>query len=141
MVKAVLDTNVLVSGLIISVGPSALILDLLRKGKFLSITSEVLLLEFSQTVRYPRILKKYQLSEHQIRKFLQALRFRSQVVHLLRIPKVIEEDPKDDLVLATGVEGKADYIVSGDQHLLKLKRYRKIKIVPPRKFVKILRTK
>jgi hypothetical protein len=39
------------------------------------------------------------------------------------------EDPEDDLILATAYDGGADYIVSGDKHLFKLKRFRGVKII------------
>ena len=53
--------------------------------------------------------------------------------------KVIKDDPKDDMVLECAVEGKADFIVSGDPHLLKLKEFRSIKIVTPKQFLDLLR--
>jgi predicted nucleic acid-binding protein len=42
---------------------------------------------------------------------------------------VIQEDPDDDIFLNTALDGKADYIVSGDPHLLDLSKYKGIKIV------------
>jgi len=42
------------------------------------------------------------------------------------------------MVIASGVEGKANYIVSGDPHLKNIKQYKKIKMVNPREFVEIL---
>jgi predicted nucleic acid-binding protein len=43
--------------------------------------------------------------------------------------KVIKEDPDDDVVLRTAFDGKAEYIVSGDKHLLALGEFKGIKIV------------
>ena len=51
---------------------------------------------------------------------------------------VIAADPSDDMVLACAVAGKADYIVSGDPHLLDLGEYEGIRIVSPAVFVSIL---
>jgi predicted nucleic acid-binding protein len=51
------------------------------------------------------------------------------------IERVISDDPKDDAILACAVEGRANYIVSGDEHLLKLREHRGIKILTPREFV------
>ena len=44
-------------------------------------------------------------------------------------PKVIKADPDDDVVLASALEGEADYLVTGDKHLLLLREYHKTKIV------------
>ena len=48
---------------------------------------------------------------------------------------VIAKDPEDDAVLACALTARALYIVSGDQHLLDLKRYQAIHIVSPRTFL------
>jgi predicted nucleic acid-binding protein len=43
---------------------------------------------------------------------------------------IISKDPDDDVVLATALEGRAGYVVSGDRHLLRLKEYKGIMILP-----------
>ena len=53
---------------------------------------------------------------------------------------VIREDPDDDRYLECAVEGQAEYIVSGDRHLLALGSYRHISIVPPRAFLAVVPT-
>jgi len=55
--------------------------------------------------------------------------------------KVIDQDPADDKFIIAALEARADYIVSGDQHLLELGAYKNIKIVSPREFVEILEGK
>jgi len=52
--------------------------------------------------------------------------------------KNIEKDPADDEFIIAAIEGQADYIVSGNQHLLALGSYEKIKIVTPKEFSEIL---
>jgi len=52
--------------------------------------------------------------------------------------EVIKEDPEDNKFLGCAVAGKADYIVSGDRHLLELKEYRDIKIVTASELLEIL---
>ncbi|MDP3765803.1 MAG: putative toxin-antitoxin system toxin component, PIN family [Nanoarchaeota archaeon] len=49
--------------------------------------------------------------------------------------EIVKEDPSDNIIMESAVEGKADFIVSGDQHLLKLKEYKGIKILTPREFL------
>lgn len=49
----------------------------------------------------------------------------------------IESDPSDTIYLVCGMEGKADFVVSGDHHLKDLKTYRGIQIVDPATFLGI----
>jgi putative PIN family toxin of toxin-antitoxin system len=49
---------------------------------------------------------------------------------------VVKDDPSDNKILECAVEAKADYIITGDQHLLRLKRYKNIKITNPSEFIK-----
>lgn len=65
----------------------------------------------------------------------ELLRVAMFVVPKIRID-VIKEDPDDNRVLECAVEGKADFIVSGDQHLLRLREYAGINIVPASRFQK-----
>jgi putative PIN family toxin of toxin-antitoxin system len=59
----------------------------------------------------------------------------AEVVHPAETLHVIREDPDDDRVLECAVSGKADYIVTGDRHLLRLAEYRGIRIVRVREFL------
>jgi putative PIN family toxin of toxin-antitoxin system len=57
------------------------------------------------------------------------------------LPKRICRDPDDDIVLATAIAGRADLVVTGDEDLLVLKRFRAIRILSPRQVLEILHTK
>ena len=61
--------------------------------------------------------------------FLEALNATARFVVVRSRFRAVKEDPKDDVILASAFDGKADYIVSGDRHLLQLKRFKGIKIV------------
>ena len=50
---------------------------------------------------------------------------------------IVKDDPKDNIFIETAVAGDVDYIVSQDNHLLKLKEFRGIKIITPEEFNKI----
>lgn len=52
--------------------------------------------------------------------------------------KVIEGDPEDNKFVEAAVSGEADFIVSQDKHLLKLKEYGRIRILKPEEVVLIL---
>ncbi len=53
-------------------------------------------------------------------------------------PRVIKADPADDVVLASALEGEADYIVTGDRHLLFLREYHKTKIVTVKQMLALI---
>lgn len=69
---------------------------------------------------------------------MSALRKSAIIVRVRSRFKVIKEDPKDDIVLRTAYDGKAGYIVSGDRDLLKVRRFRGIKIVNPKQMMNII---
>lgn len=133
--KVVLDTNVLVSGLIVSQGPSAKILDATQKGELETITSNSLLQELSEVIARPHIVRKYPRVTEHAESVIDYLRTHSTIVEGKPSQQIIKDDPDDDFVIACALDGKADYIVSGDPHLLALAQYGKIKILSPRQFV------
>lgn len=53
--------------------------------------------------------------------------------------EVVKDDPKDNKIIECAIEGNVDYIVSQDNHLLKLEEFRRIKIMKPEEFVEVLR--
>jgi putative PIN family toxin of toxin-antitoxin system len=133
--RVVLDTNILVSGTIVRHGFPARILTLAMAGRITLIVSPYLLAEYLAVIQRPHIVKKYpQLSSRLalVRRFVQA---NALSVTPLSTPQVIANDPKDDAILACAFAGNAQYIISGDEHLLGLGCYRHIKIVTPRDFV------
>ena len=70
--------------------------------------------------------------------FMQALRATARFVRTKSKFKIVKEDPDDDEILATACDGDADYIVSGDRHLLVLERFRGIQIVTADRMIQIL---
>ena len=88
--------------------------------------------EYARVLAYP----KFKLAAGDIRSILheELLPFVTPV-KVGSTAKVVAEDPSDDKFLACAVSGKADVLVSGDGHLLKLKAYRRIPIVDLRTFL------
>ncbi len=137
-IRAVLDTNVLVSGLVAEGGAPRRIVDAWLEGRFTLVVSPYLLEELLHVLTYPRIASRIRLEEEDLEVLLEALVSRAEVTEgALSLPGVTR-DPKDDPVVACAWEGEADYIVSGDQDLLVLGRYRNIRVVSPHEFVEIL---
>ena len=130
MLRAVLDTNVLVSA-IISDGKSR---ELLKKGianMYSIVISDLILKELITVLRRP----KFKTSEDEVHRVLLALIRTADVIRVQTRIKAVKEDPKDDMIIATAIDGKADMIVTGDSHLLALKICRGIKIVTVEKML------
>ncbi|MDE1873765.1 MAG: putative toxin-antitoxin system toxin component, PIN family [Candidatus Micrarchaeota archaeon] len=123
--RVVLDTNVLISAMIIKEGKPARLLTKLLDGHHVIIVSRPLLEEFSRISATKRI-RKY-VTSADAAEFLEGLVGASTSVNLFSKIKVF--DTSDDLVLATAYDGKATVIVSGDRALLEVGRFRGIRIV------------
>ncbi|MDI6884461.1 MAG: putative toxin-antitoxin system toxin component, PIN family [Hadesarchaea archaeon] len=135
--RVVLDTNVLVSALIKSGKPRELMFKLARK-KIQVVTSRNILEEFLKITDDPRI-RRY-VDEDDTIAFLKAVGSIASMIRVRSRFKVIEEDPDDDMVLRTAHDGRADYIVSGDKHLLSLKEFKGTKTVTVSQMLEILGT-
>jgi hypothetical protein len=138
MTRIVLDTNVFISATIVKEGPSGQIVQAWRRGEVEVVTSPVLLEELEEVLTRPRIRKYQWMTAEEVRTLLAELAQATVQASGKRVVQVIEEDPDDDFVLSAAVETNADYIVSGDDHLLALGSYREIKILPPAEFLKYL---
>ncbi len=134
MRKVVLDTNVLVSG-VIALGYSASILDAARREEIKLVTSAHLLEEFSDVISRRHIARKYPKAAENAESLLDFLRAFAMLASGIPDEYEISSDRDDDFVLACASDGKADCIVSGDPHLLGLKNYKGIPILSPKEFV------
>jgi len=137
--RAVLDTDVFVSGLMGVKSPPRRIVDGWLEGQFKLVTSLHLVEELAHVLGYPRIAERVRLDPTDVDVILAALLSQAEVVPgELQLPGVTR-DPKDDAVVACAVEGQADYLVSGDDDLLVLHVYEGTQVVTPRRFLEILR--
>lgn len=139
MNRVVVDANVIISALIANKPCLPLLIyEDLIKQKFINVTSVEILEELEEVANRRDIISLHKLSSSDVNKIINNIAELSVVVSATKIIEVIKEDPDDDKFLACAVESKASYIVSGDNHLLKLKKYEGIKIVNPREFKEIL---
>lgn len=134
--RIVVDTNVLISSTINQQGASARILDAVRSGKLILIASPLLLDEFDKVIHRARISKKYPRTTAGAKEFLEYLSAKASIVRGIPASNFVREDPKDDIVVASALEGNADCIVSGDRHLLALKEISDIPILTPAEFAR-----
>ena len=138
--RAVLDTNVIVSAVLSQGSPPDAILRAWRKGAFQLVTSAPLLEELEAVLSRPHIAERLSWSERERRVFIATLSESAIVVEPKRKLAVIKADPADNKVLEAAVAGHSDYIVSGDSHLLAPRVYEDIQILTPTRFAAVLTT-
>lgn len=137
-IRAVIDANILVSGIISPKGAPRKILNLARKGVFKAVTSISINHETLNVLHRAYIYTKYNLTEEIIDDISAFLYEGAVLTEDQYTVARVRKDPGDNKFIACALEGEADYIVSGDAHLLSLKHYRGIQIVDARGFLKIL---
>lgn len=138
MLKAVVDTNVLISGTILSRGNPYEILEAWRRSQFILILSPDIISEVESVLRRPKIFKKYSLTETLIVRLIDAFSVEARVIHPGPIDHLPDIEPADLKFLACADTGAADYFVTGDRDLQNLKTYKATRIVPPRVFLPLL---
>jgi putative PIN family toxin of toxin-antitoxin system len=129
-VRLVLDTNAAVSGLLWQGNPGKL-LDAAQAGSLTLCASAPLLAELHGVLGREKFAKHLQVRGLSATQIFEGYAALTTVVVPAIIPPAIIDDPDDDAVLACAVAAKADLIVSGDPHLLKLEHYRGVPIVTP----------
>ena len=134
--KVVIDTNVLVSALIAPSGTPARVMQQVERMQL--ITSHEILQELARVLQYPRIRRRYNLDDATIVDFLERLYAASAIVTVNLQVDVIRDDPDDNKFLACAAVGQADYLVTGDPHLLDLGAFHATVILTPRQFLQIL---
>ncbi len=132
--RVAIDTNVLVSALIGPGRSRRLVVKLLEAHSVVS--SKEMLAELADVLSRGKFIE---VRSSQVDEFLSVLVSRSEFVTVKQRLRIVSEDPDDDIVLSTASEGRADYIVSGDKHLLKLKELKGIKIVMVKDMLEIMR--
>ncbi len=140
MIRAVLDTNVFVSAVINPKGVPARILNAWRDDQFQLLMSEPILNEIAAVLRYPKTRRRHQWSEQQIDTFLEDLAHLAIILSPKQPVTVVVEDPPDNRYLECAAEGQAECLVSGDQHLLKVKTWQGISILTPAGFLALLQS-
>jgi len=133
MKNIVVDTNIFISALLKSKN-CAKILEALKQNKFQLVISKKMTEEFLFVVERPN----FEFSESEKIELKELLIEKSK--SLLNPAEKISvcRDEKDNMVIECAVDGNADFIVTGDKDLLVLKSFRKIPIITPRKFLKIV---
>jgi putative PIN family toxin of toxin-antitoxin system len=124
----VLDTNTVISGLFWKGAPRR-VLDLARDGLISLFTSPELLAELGDVVGREKFKSRLALAEVTVDELVYGYSALAQTIYPAKLKPVIKTDPDDDKVLACAKAAKANWIVSGDSHLLQLKKFGRIPII------------
>lgn len=130
--KVVIDTNVIVSAFGWG-GKPADIIRLITSGEILNFTSVEMLAELKKVVGYSKLA----FSEMLQAEIMEIMFDISSIVDTHESVYIIDENPEDNKILECAISAGVEFVISGDNHLLKLKIFEGIKIVTPEDFIKM----
>lgn len=133
--KAVLDTNVIVSAFLSPTSPAARILEAYQRGDFELVVSSELLQEYEDALAYDKVRCYHQLDRSQIAKAIRDLAATANVVEPTTPASVISQDPDDNKLFTCALAGHAQYIVSGDAQVLAVEQHQGIHTLSPVSFL------
>jgi len=128
--RVVPDTNITVSATFWRGHPRR-IFNLARRGRVTLLWSGAIEAEFVRVLSYP----KFDLSAGEILPIARHIRRLVELVEVSSKVDVVKDDPTDNVFLECAVDGAANYVVSGDHHLLALGEYQGIRILSARDFL------
>ena len=132
--KVTIDTNILVSGFGWKGNPHR-VLDMVVRGEIELFTSREQFEELSRVLDYP----KFEFSDKQKVGFKSLLSSVASFVETATELDIIKEDPTDNRILECAMVADVDFIVSGDEHLLSIKKFGRIEILMASEFLKSIR--
>lgn len=132
MKRVVLDTNIFVSMAL--GGHVGKINDEWRAGKFILVVSEDIVSEYLEVLQRPKLHLKSRTIAAIVNRVYRKAEFVTPEEKIF----VVLADTTDNKFIEAAIQGKTDYIVSGDKHLLDLKKYKSIPIITAREFIDIL---
>ena len=139
MVRAVLDSTVLISAFLKPGGVSDEILALADSTFVLALAPEIIAETRRKLLTSARMRRAGSYSDERVRRFCRGLvKVAEEVTDLPPLAGIVR-DPNDDVIVAAAVKAKADYLVTRDKDLLSLGGYQGIRMITPEAFRGILR--
>jgi len=135
MIRAVIDTNLLVSYALTKGATLSRLIAHWEKATFVYLMSPPMIEELRDVLKRPRLREKMAVDPQYLIDIVEM--DTERVAGELALAGVCR-DPKDHIFIACAVEGEADYIVSGDKDVLDLGEYQGIKIVQAGEFIVLL---
>jgi uncharacterized protein len=136
--RLVLDTNVVVAGLLWN-GPPRQLMGFANTAMPRLFTSPVLLQELARVLAYPKFANRIESSGFTVENLLKIYMTIVSVVIPDSVPRAVQRDADDDQVIAAAIAAQADMIVTGDDDLLSLRNYHGIPIVTAREAIERLK--
>ncbi len=133
MVKVVLDSNIYISGIIFGGNPRKII-DLIIEGKIRLCISSDILIEIKEVLERD----KFGFSSDITQQIIFEIESLSECLTPRKKHSVVKKDADDNIIIDCAIEANADYIITGDDDLLSLKEYKKIKILSPVEFLRLI---
>jgi len=133
--KAVFDTNILVSAWFWE-GNESKLMESVEEGFIHGYSSKQLIEELCRILGYP----KFNLSQDEVESIRSYYLLLFRIVSPMQAVNIMLQDPSDNMVLECALEAEAEYIVSGDHHLLNVGEFRGVKIVTAAELLNILST-
>lgn len=140
MLKIVLDANIFISSILNPHGTPSQVIDLIEVDKLQLIISPTIITEIKRVFMSPKICKRHKKSYDEITEYLDKLFAIAQLTSDSFTIEGFLDDPDDNKYLECAMEGQADFIISGDQHLKILQAFQGIPIVSPDEFLQIYRS-
>lgn len=136
--RIVVDTNVYISSLMRPESPPGVLLKRWAAGEFTLCISDCSLAEISRVLNYPRVRRYLKQTDSELKEFLGRLLLQATLFRKIPAISRTSVDPDDDHYLSLAIVAKADFLISGDKHLLELRHYGETWIVSPASMIAFL---
>jgi len=134
--RVTVDTNILISATF-WYGASEKIIGMAEKKQIELILSKDIIEEYAEVLQYDEIKDKIKDKDLEMKFSVQKIVSISKIV----IPEeklfVVKNDPDDNKILECALKGNVDYIITQDEHLLKIKEFRNIPIIKPEELLEL----
>ena len=135
--KITLDTNVLISATFWH-GDSDKIIEKVESKEIELVLSKEIIEEFAKVLKYKDIQEKIKNKNLEMKRTVEKIISISKIVEPLEKLNIVNEDPDDNKILECAKSGEVDFIISNDNHLLKLKEFENIKIITSKMLIDII---
>ena len=132
-VRVVLDTNVYVSGLLWTGLPHDL-LSAAETDQLVLVTTSAILEEVREVLARPKFAARMSTLSTSVDELMESLLSLVQIIHEPKVTRVVLRDSDDDKFVACALAARVRWIISGDEHLLSIGRYKNIRMVTPQQF-------
>jgi putative PIN family toxin of toxin-antitoxin system len=119
--RVVIDTNLWLSGLMLPGSVPGQIVRAASKAEITAVLSEPMLQELRLALNYRRVRPRIPLSDEELERYLAELHYVAEIVDIRSTAARVPRDRRDDMVLATFLASRADYLLTGDDDLLALR--------------------